>query len=339
MILITGATGHVGSELITAVLPTEAGQIRMLTRNPDAVFPDGPQKVVADLADSDLAPVLDGVHAMFLLTDGLNIAAHDHRLVAAARLGTVERIVKLSVLSVGHGAPDPITTLHRAGEEAIRDSGIAWTFLRPTGFMSNALNWAPMITADQVVHAPFAAGRAAVVDPADIAAVAAACLTHDGHDDRVYELTGPEPLSPADQVAILSQVLGRDLRYAEADPADMLAQMVSYGMPEELAHAVIEQFRSTLEPFNSEPTGDITAVTSRPARSFTDWPTPTAPSSLRPPAGEDTAGDSVRPVDGRLDLSRADVRREPPRPIELPAELDRLTPRINLPDLLAEAHN
>ena len=161
--------------------------------------------------------------------------------------------------------------MHRAGEEAIRDSGIGWTFLRPTAFMSNALNWAPMIAADQVVHAPFAAGRAAVVDPADIAAVAAACLTHDGHNHRVYELTGPEPLSPADQVAILSQVLGRDLRYAEADPADTLAQMVSYGMPEELAHAVIEQFRSTLEPYNSEPTGDITAVTSRPARSFTDW--------------------------------------------------------------------
>ena len=63
----------------------------------------------------------------------------------------------------------------------------------------------------------------------------------------------------------------RDLRYTESDPADMLAQMVSYGMPEELAHAVIEQFRSTLKPFNSEPTADITAVTSRPARSFTDW--------------------------------------------------------------------
>ena len=70
MILITGATGHVGSELIAALLPTEAGHIRVLTRNPDAVFPDGTQKVVADLGDGDLAPVLDGVHAVFLLTDG-----------------------------------------------------------------------------------------------------------------------------------------------------------------------------------------------------------------------------------------------------------------------------
>jgi len=271
MVLITGATGHIGSELIAALLPAQAGHIRVLTRNPGAVFPDGTQKVVADLGDSDLAPALDGVHAVFLLTDGLHIAAHNQRFVAAARRAGVERIVKQSARGVGHGGTDPITTLHRAGEEAIRDSGLGWTFLRPTGFMSNALNWAPMIAADQVVHAPFAAGRAAVVDPADIAAVAAACLTQDGHNHRVYELTGPEPLSPADQVAILSQVLGRDLRYAEADPADIVAQMVSYGMPEELAHAVLEQFRSTLKPYNSEPTGDITAVTSRPPRSFADW--------------------------------------------------------------------
>ena len=271
MILITGATGHVGSELIATLLPAHAGHIRALTRNPDAVLPDGTEKVVADLGDSDLAPVLDGVDAVFLLTDGLNIAAHGERLVAAALRAGVERIVKLSVLGVGHGATDLITSGHRAGEEAIRDSGIGWTFLRPTAFMSNALNWSPMITADQVVHAPFATGRAAIVDPADIAAVAAACLADDGHNQRVYELTGPEALSPGDQVAILSQVLGRDLRYAESDPADMLAQMASYGMPEELAHAVVEQFRSTLQPFNSEPTGDIAAVTSRPARSFTDW--------------------------------------------------------------------
>ncbi|SCE00722.1 hypothetical protein GA0115240_135211 [Streptomyces sp. DvalAA-14] len=68
-----------------------------------------------------------------------------------------------------------------------------------------------MIAGDQVVHAPFAAGRAAFVDPADIAAVAAACLTQDGHNHRIYELTGPDPRSPADQVAILSEVLDRDL--------------------------------------------------------------------------------------------------------------------------------
>lgn len=271
MILITGGTGTVGSEIVKALLPAQAGNLRVLTRNPDAVFPDCVQKVVADLGESDLAPVLDGVHAVFLLTDGLHIAAHDRRLIAAAKAAGVKRIVKLSVRNVGHEGTDPITSLHRAGEDAIRDSTIGWTFLRPTAFMSNALNWAGMIAADDVVYAPFAAGRAAVIDPADIAAVAAACLTQDGHDKRVYELTGPEPLSPGDQVALLGEVLWRDLRYVEADAAGMVAQMVSYGMPEDQAQAVIELFRSTTEPWNSELTGDVAAVTGRPARSFTDW--------------------------------------------------------------------
>src|SRR6202044_4254064 len=99
----------------------------------------------------------------FLLPDGLHIAAHDDLVVAAARRAGVERIVKLSVLSVGHGATDPITTLHRTGEEAIRDSGLGWTFLRPTAFMSNALNWAPSYGADQAVRPPFADGLPAVV--------------------------------------------------------------------------------------------------------------------------------------------------------------------------------
>ena len=153
MILITGATGTIGSEVIAALLPARAGHMRVLTRNPDAVFPDGIQKVVADLGDSDLAPVLDGVHAVFLLTAGLRIAAQDHRLVAAAVRAGVERIVKLSQRSVEHGATDPITAGHRAGEEAIRDSGLGWTFLRPTAFMSNALNWAPMLQ-------PFPSSRA-----------------------------------------------------------------------------------------------------------------------------------------------------------------------------------
>jgi uncharacterized protein YbjT (DUF2867 family) len=270
MILITGATGNVGSEVVRALLTTQAGRVRVLTRNPDAVFPGGVHKVVADLGDGDLAPALDGVTAVFLVTDGLNIAAYDRRVVAAAKSAGVERIVKLSVRNVGHQGNDPISDLHRAGEEAIRDSGIGWTFLRPTAFMSNALNWAGMIPG-QVVYAPFADGRAAVVDPADIAAVAAACLTEDGHNHRVYELTGPEPLSPGDQVALLGKVLGTDLRYAEVDPEDTIAQWVAYGMPEQYAHAAMELFRSTTEPYNSELTGDVAAVTGRPARSFTDW--------------------------------------------------------------------
>jgi (4-alkanoyl-5-oxo-2,5-dihydrofuran-3-yl)methyl phosphate reductase len=121
MILITGATGNVGSELIAALLPAQAGHIRVLTCNPGAVFPDGTQTAVADLGESDLAPAIDGVHAVFLLTDGLHIAAHDQRLTAAAPRAGVERIVKLSVRNVGHDATDPITRSARPPSAALDD--------------------------------------------------------------------------------------------------------------------------------------------------------------------------------------------------------------------------
>lgn len=271
MILVAGAAGTVGSEVLTALLPTQAGRIRALTRNADAAFPDGVEKVVADVGSTDLIPVLAGVDAMFLLSDGLRIVEHDRRAAAAAQQAGVRRIVKLSALSVGYGSTDPITTWHRLGEAAVRDTALEWTFLRPTAFMSNALSWASTVATHHVVHAPFATGRTAVVDPADIGAVAAACLTEDGHNHMVYELTGPDPLSPPEQVAVLGQVLGISLSYVETDPTDVAAQMMSYGMPAQLAHAVVELLRSSQEPFNSQPTNDITAATGRPARSFADW--------------------------------------------------------------------
>lgn len=271
MILITGATGTVGSEVLACLLPAHRGGIRALTRNPTAVFPVGVEKVVGDLVSGDMSTLLRGVEAVFLLTDGLNIADHDRRLAAAAARSGAQRIVKLSALSVGHGSTDPITIWHRTGEQAIRETGLGWTFLRPTAFMSNALAWAPTVATHSVAYAPFADGRTAVVDPADIGAVAAACLTQAGHDQQIYELTGPEPLTPSDQVAILSRVLGRAVSYVEADPADVLQQMTSYGMPAELAHAVVDLLRASQEPFNAVPTPDINAVTGRPARSFADW--------------------------------------------------------------------
>ncbi len=271
MILVTGATGTVGTEVIAALLPQHADQVRAVTRNPDASFPIGVERIVADLGDSDLSEALADVNAIFCLTDGLHIAQHDRRLASAAMKANVERIVKLSVLGAGHGADDPITALHREGERALRDSGIDWTFLRPTAFMSNALNWAPNIADDQTVHAAFPTGRTAVVDPGDIGAVAAACLTESGHSSAVYELTGPEPLSPPGQVAILGKALGLDLTYVETQPSDARDEMVMYGMPADLADAVVALLHSSHEPFNSEVTSDIATVLGRPPRSFADW--------------------------------------------------------------------
>lgn len=272
-ILVTGATGTVGSKAVRALLREHAGRVRALTRNADAVLPHGVSPTVADLGTADLVEILTGVDAVFLLSDGLHIAEHDRRMAQACARAGVRRIVKLSVLSAGYDADDPITTWHRSGEQHVRDSGVPWTFLRPTGFMSNALNWRGAIVADGTVTAPFPDGRTAVVDPEDIGDVAAHCLVEAGHEGVVYELTGPAALSVPEQVTILGQALGRELRYVEADPSTVVAQMVWHGMPEDLAQAVLDLLRSSHAPFNSVVSDDIPDVLGRPAHAFSEWAT------------------------------------------------------------------
>jgi hypothetical protein len=193
-----------------------------------------------------------------------------------------------------------------------------------------------MITADQVVRAPFAVGRAAVVDPADIAAVAAACLTDDSHNQQVYELTGPEPLSPPDQVAILSQVLGRELRYAEADRPTRSRS----GCPTACRKSWRTPSSSNSGPpwTRTTPSRQATSPKSRAARhaASPSGPRPTAPSSSRPPAGENKPSDRVRMVNRRLALSHPDALDENPRPCVSARSSIGSHPWIDIPDLRAE---
>jgi (4-alkanoyl-5-oxo-2,5-dihydrofuran-3-yl)methyl phosphate reductase len=108
--------------------------------------------------DGDLSATMDGVNAIFLLGDGIRLADHDRSVVSAAAPVDVSRLVKLSVLSVGHGTADPVTEWHRAGKGALRRSGHGWTFLRPTAFMLNALQWAHTIRRAGVGTAPIPSG-------------------------------------------------------------------------------------------------------------------------------------------------------------------------------------
>jgi uncharacterized protein YbjT (DUF2867 family) len=199
------------------------------------------------------------------------LAQQDANLAAASAAAGVQQIVKLSVLSATHGATDPITRWHLAGERAVCDSGLAWTFLRANGFMSNAARWVPSIAAERTVYAPYASGQTSVVDPADIAAVAAASLTEEGHAARVYDLTGPEALNPAEQVEILGDALGLTLTYVEVRPESVREQMERYGMPPALADAVLQSLASALLPVNAVVSPDVEHVTGRPAHSFRDW--------------------------------------------------------------------
>ncbi|MCP9951396.1 hypothetical protein [Actinomadura madurae] len=154
-------------------------------------------------------------------------------------------------------------------ERAVHDSGLPWTILRPSAFMSNALRWLPQLRAGDTVRLPFANVRAAVVDPHDIAAVAATALLEDGHEGRTYYPTGPESLLPSDQVAILGETLGRDLRF-EAQPDDEARAEMTGQMPAEYVDAFFDFYvNGSLDESVVRPT--VQDVTGTPPRTFADW--------------------------------------------------------------------
>jgi uncharacterized protein YbjT (DUF2867 family) len=273
MILVTGATGTVGRAVVDRLVRAGA-QVRAASRRPESAdLPDGVDVVYADLGDPDsLRSALDGVKQVFLLANGPDIPQHDGNLARAAAQAGVGHIVKLSSGRAGDvAATDPIPTWHRAGERAVENSGVDWTFLRPLGFMSNALIWAGSIRARDAVYAPFAEGRVAVVDPEDIAAVAATVLTAPGHTGQIYTLTGPEALSPAWQVAVLAEVLRRPLQYVEVAPDIARQAILDHGVPPEMADAIMALRATALEGFTSVVHPDIERVTGIPATSFREW--------------------------------------------------------------------
>lgn len=217
MFLVTGSTGNVGAEVVRA-LAAAGANVRALTRDPaTADAQPGVEYVAGDLnLPESVEPALDGVRGLFLLPGYAGLPA----LLASARRAGLDRVVLLSGGSAGSGDPSNAISRYMAeSERAVRESGLPWTFLRPSAFMSNTLQWTGQLKAGDVVTAPFAGVRIASVDPYDVAAVAARALLADGHDGRVYQPTGPEALLAEDRLRILGGVLGREL-HLRAQPDD-----------------------------------------------------------------------------------------------------------------------
>lgn len=269
MILVTGATGNVGAELV-GVLAAAGQPVRAVTRDPTRVAPrPGVEYVAGDLGRPDsLQPALDGVRGLFLLP-GYPGAP---KLLADAGRAGVQRVVLLSGGSAGLGdLSNAITRYMAESEQAVRESGLPWTFLRPSAFMSNALRWVAQLAAGDVVRVPFAGVRTADVDPYDIAAVAARVLTTDGHQGQIYWPTGPESLLPADRLGILGTVLGRELRlYAQPDD-EARAEMLKT-TPVEYVDAFFDFYvAGSLDESVVRPT--VQQVTGTPPRTFQQWAT------------------------------------------------------------------
>jgi uncharacterized protein YbjT (DUF2867 family) len=273
MYLVTGATGNVGGP-VARQLHEQGHSVRALVRDPSraASLPAGIEFAVGDLDDPEsVSKAVAGVEAIFLMQVGGG-TEQTKTMIAAARDAAVPRIVLLS--SVGARLlpleVNPIGAALAAREQVLRESGLGVTYLRPNTFASNAFWWRDSIRAGKVID-PTGDGRQGVIDPEDIARVAVAALTEDGHVGKGYFLTGPEALTSREQVEIIAEVTGRSIDFEDVTPHEFAQAAIQRGTPPEQAH-LIERLNEVLRAGRAGfVTDDVENITGRAPATFRDW--------------------------------------------------------------------
>lgn len=286
MILITGATGTIGSEIVRQ-LAARGEQIRAVTRDPaTAQLPAGVEVVRGDFLDTaSMAAALAGAEAAFIV--GVLGPEHidaDRALITAARDAGVRRIVKLSAIGTGDTALGRVGTWHLPGEQAARESGVEWTILRPSSFASNTLSWAEAIRAGQPVPSMTGTGKQGVVDPRDVAAAAVESLLSPTHAGRIYTLTGPELLTSADQAATLSIVLNRTVDVIDVPDHAAREHMRAAGMSPDFINGALDGQAYVRAGGNAIITDDLSQILARPSHTYVEWATDHASAFLEAPS-------------------------------------------------------
>jgi len=272
MILITGASGNVGSEVLKQAA---AAKLKIRAAYLSADKPKGApadvETILMDYAKPEtIRAALTGIEKVFLVgPPAPNVAELEGSFVNEAKKSGVKHVVKLSALG-GRKAIFP--GLHRDSEEKIEASGLPYTFLRPNGFMQNFVNYnSGTINTQNAFYAAQGNGAVSHIDIRDIASVAVKVLSGSGHEGKAYSLTGPEALTNAQVAGKLSRVLGRIIRYVDVPPDDFKKSLLSAGVPEWSANALLDLQRLYREGGASLVDPTVERLTGRGAISFDDF--------------------------------------------------------------------
>ena len=275
MILVTGATGPVGRETVKQLVAAGA-RVRALTRDPSkASFEPSVEVVAGDLGKPETLPAaLSGVEKVFVLVPSLRSAdgwSYDPNIAHAAKGADVRQLVRLSVIGAQPPAEDdPYTAYHLAGERAVEDTGLPWTFLRPGHFMTKALYHAEAIRTQSLVRQPYLHVKQAAIDPRDIASVAATVLLTDGHEGKAYPLSGPVALSTGEQAQAIARALGRELTIVDVPPDESREESLAMGLPVEMVDGILRHMAD--ESGRCGQVYDtVREVTGKAPRTFDDW--------------------------------------------------------------------
>jgi uncharacterized protein YbjT (DUF2867 family) len=270
MILITGATGNVGREVVKLLLD-EGAQVGAVTRDPaTAVVPEAAHVVGGDATQPEtLESTLDGVEAILLSPRAVGGATAE-LLSLAVRHG-VKRVVVLSAATVQYPVGyRRFIEQFKAVEDATKASGLEWTILRSTDYASNTLAWAGQIRSTGAVRGAYPQAATTTIHERDIAAVAAKALAGAAHAGQTYLLTGPRSLTQPEKVRIVGQAIGRELSFVEMSADQVRQGMLAAGLPEE----VPDRLLGSLADYASQAgpsTDTVQAVLDRPALTYAEW--------------------------------------------------------------------
>lgn len=274
MIVVTGARGTVGSELVRRLSGADQ-RVRALSRDPErGEALDGVEWVRADLARMEGLPsAFEAGDRLFLLTgNSEDMVWLQKNAIQAAREAGIRRVVKLSALGATDHSRSVIALWHYNVERMLRDSDLAWTFLRPHHFMQNLLDPAVYDREAGRVRSPSRGGRIPFVDTRDVAACAEAVLTETGHEDRTYTLTGPEPLTYGEATEVVSDVTGRDLTYVPETMDEAWERLRAAGRPPWLVASLLAIAGYQRGGGATERVTDaVERLTGRPARTLREF--------------------------------------------------------------------
>jgi len=244
MILVTGATGNSGLEVVRR-LSAKNLAVRALTRNPGkAEKIAGVEWVKGNFDDVDsLQRAMAGVERVVLISPAhSDMAKHQSNVIQTARAAGISRIVKLSGLGAGPDAQIRLPRLHHQIEQEIIGSGIDYAFVRPNLFMQVLLGSAASIANDGAIYAPAGDSAISFTDVRDIADVMVCAVTSDSHRNGAYEVTGPAAITYAQAAETIGKAIGKPVRYVAVTPEMARESMLSSGMDKWLTEAFLELF-------------------------------------------------------------------------------------------------
>jgi uncharacterized protein YbjT (DUF2867 family) len=275
MILVTGATGTVGSEVVTR-LSAHGVRMRAVTRDPrkaDALRLPHVELLQADFEDVEsMRRACLGVDRAFLLTNSTERTQQQQlAFTRVAQESGVRHIVKLSQLHADSRSPGRFLRYHAAVEDAVRASGLTFTFLRPNLYMQGLLNFRQSIQQKSALFAAAGDARISAVDVRDLADVAVAALTTSRHDNRAYALTGPEAVTFDDMARQLSSAVGRPITFVDIPPESMGAALADLGFPAWQADGLLEEFAMYRRGEAAAVETGVRDALGRPPRSFAEF--------------------------------------------------------------------